>query len=85
MAMHVSQFPIIIKKWLGFNSAIFSACPKPGPWFPTPYVMLFFPPVFNDFNGEVVFHFVDIGGIVDHHCLNVLALLILVELLTITV
>ena len=29
--------------------------------------------------------FVDIGGIVDHHCLEVILFFILVELLTITV
>jgi hypothetical protein len=34
----------------------------------------------------VIFRFVDIGGIVDHHCLaGIVSLLILVELLTITV
>jgi hypothetical protein len=37
--------------------------------------MVFFS-VFNYFNGEVVFRFVDIGGIVDHHCLNFLFIII---------
>ena len=35
-----------------------------------PYVMVFL--VFYTFRWEVVVHFVDIGEIVDHHCLNFL-------------
>jgi hypothetical protein len=26
--------------------------------------------MFNDLRSEVIVHFVDIGGIVDHHCFN---------------
>ena len=44
------------------------ACPKPGPGFPTSYVMVFF--MFNELKCEVIVHLVDIGGIVDHDCLN---------------
>ena len=40
--------------------------------------------VFRHLRWEVIVPFVDIGGIVDHHCLNY-PLLILVGLLTITV
>ena len=42
------------------------AFPKPGPEFPMSYLVDFF--VFS----EVIVRFVDIGGIVDHHCLNFL-------------
>ena len=42
--------------------------------------------VFSEVRWEVITHFVNIGRIVDYHCLDVLlVLLILVELLTITV
>ena len=45
------------------------ACPKPGPGFPTSYVMVFF--VFR-VNESLIVRFVDIGRIVDHHGLNFL-------------
>ena len=48
------------------NPANFYACPKPGPRFSTPYVMVFF--MFN-YCLVVFFH---IGGIFYHHCLNFL-------------
>jgi hypothetical protein len=38
----------------------------PGPEFSTPYIIVYF--IFNDLGQEVLVHFVDIGGIVDHHC-----------------
>ena len=48
----------------------FCACPKPGPGFTTSYVMVFL--VFSELRWEVIVHFVDIVGIVNHHCLNYL-------------
>jgi len=48
----------------------FCACHKPGPGFPTSYVVVFY--VFNEMRRGVVVCFVNIGGIVDHHSLNVL-------------
>ena len=45
------------------------ACPKPGPGF-TSSVMVFL--VFSELRWEVILHFVDIVGIVNHHCLNFL-------------
>jgi hypothetical protein len=36
-------------------------CSKPGPGFPTPYVLVFF--VFSGLKWEVIAHFVDVGGI----------------------
>ena len=48
----------------------YCVCPKPGSAFPTPYVLVFF--VFNGLRSEVNARFLDIGGIVDHHCLNFL-------------
>ena len=44
------------------------ACPKPGSGFPMPYVLGVF--VSKELKWEVVVDFVDIGGIVDHHCCN---------------
>jgi len=46
------------------------ACPKPRHVFPTSYAMVFF--MFNDLMWELVVHVVDIGGIIDQHCLNFL-------------
>ena len=46
------------------------ACPKPGPEFPSSYVVVFFK--FNELRWEVIVCFVNIGGIVDHHCDNFL-------------
>jgi hypothetical protein len=45
------------------------ACPKPGPWFRTQYVVVIF--VFNDLRWEMVVRFVDISEIVDHYFLNI--------------
>ena len=47
------------------------ACPKPGHGFLTPYVVVFL--IFNALRAEVVVRFVDIGRIVDHHFLNFLS------------
>jgi len=50
----------------------FCGCPKPGPIFPTSYVVIFF--MFNGLRWNVVVCFVDINEIVDHQCLNFLFL-----------
>ena len=42
--------------------------PRSGPGFSTLYVVVVL--VCNDLRREVIVRFVDIGGIVDHHCLN---------------
>ena len=55
----------------GLTLPHFCACPKPGSGFPRPYVMFFFI-VLNGLRSEVIVRFVDIGGFVDYHCLNVL-------------
>ena len=44
----------------------FCACPKPGPGFPTSYVMVFF--VLSELRWEAIVCVVDIGGIGDHRC-----------------
>jgi len=49
----------------GLNRSHFCVCPKPGPRFPTSYVVAFF--CFHDMRWEVIVCFVDIGG---HHCIN---------------
>ena len=43
------------------------ACPLSGSGIPTLYVMVFFE--ISELSREVIFRFVNIGGIVDHHCL----------------
>jgi hypothetical protein len=48
------------------------ACPKPGPGFPTSYVVFF---MFNELR-EVIVRFVNNGEIVDHHCLNFLSVMV---------
>ena len=48
-----------------FNNTELCACPKLGPGFPISYVE-----VLSMLSWDVVACFVDIGGIVDHHCLN---------------
>jgi hypothetical protein len=64
-----------IKSWGGvpltdLTSLHFCACPKPGPGFTTSYVMVFL--VFSELRWDVIVHFFDIVGIVNHHCLNYL-------------
>ena len=67
-----------IKSWGGgggvpltdLTSLHVCACPKPGPGFTTSYVMVFL--VFSVLRLDVIVHFVDIVGIVNHHCLNYL-------------
>jgi hypothetical protein len=44
------------------------ACLKLGPGFPTTTSCVVVFLVFSEFSWEVIFRFVDIGGIVDHHC-----------------
>jgi hypothetical protein len=46
------------------------ACPKPRPWFPMPYIMVFL--YVQWFEAWCGCSFVDIGGIVDHRWLNFL-------------
>jgi hypothetical protein len=52
----------------GLTPTHFCECLKQGPRFPT-FVIFF---MFNEMKWEVVGRFVDIGRIVDHHCLNFL-------------
>ena len=52
----------------GLTPPHLSACPKPKPDFPTLHGVIFF--MFSDLRLEVIVCFGDIGGIVDHHCLN---------------
>ena len=54
------------------NPAIFYTCPKPGPGFPSPYVVVFLCVQWVQLRWEVIVHFIDIGGIDDHHCLKIL-------------
>ena len=55
----------------GLTLPHFFSSPMPGSEFPRPYAMFFFSSL-NGLRSEVIVRFVDIGGIVDHHCLNVL-------------
>ena len=50
----------------GLTPLLFCACPKPGPGFPTPYVVVF---VFGGFRlrREMIVCFVDIGGSLKKH------------------
>ena len=59
---------VIKRGRLGLTPPHLCVCPKPGPGFPTSYVVGFFC-VFSEWKWEVIVH---IGGIVDHHCLNFL-------------
>jgi len=56
----------------GLTLSQFYACPKPWPGFLKPHVLVFF--MFNGLRQEVVVRFIDIGVIVDHHCLNFLVI-----------
>ena len=51
-----------------FNTPQFCACPMPRSWFPTSHVMVFC----VQLRWKMIVHFVDIGGIDYHHCLNFL-------------
>jgi hypothetical protein len=53
-----------------FSLITFFACPRPRTGFPMSYVMVF--SMFICLRWEMIVHFVDIGGIVDHQCLNFL-------------
>ena len=77
----------------GFAPQHFYVCTKPGLWFSTSYIVIFF--MFNDLWWDVMVCFVDIGWTVDPPCLfcwywlncwpSLFVLLILVELLTLPV
>ena len=66
------QYPSSQAKWFSYKMCIkfffnlFLSCSKP---FSTSHVMFFFF-MFNDLRQEAIVRFVDIGGIVSHHCLN---------------
>ena len=79
MYIYVLQLEIQLSKGEGgdpikwYNPPTICTCHKPGPGFLTSYIIvtsLFF--MFNVLRSEVNACFVDIGGIVDHHCLNFL-------------
>jgi hypothetical protein len=68
--------------FIGLTPLYCCSCPNPGPWSATwrrDFVLL----ILSVLWWQVIVRFVDIGGIVYHHCLHVL--LILVELFTIIV
>jgi hypothetical protein len=48
--------------------------PKARSWITTAYALAFF--VLNSLRWEVIICFADIGGIVDHHCLNYLSVIL---------
>ena len=50
----------------------FCDCSKPIPGFPSKYVVVFLLSMFSELRWEEIVRFVDIGGIIDHHCLNFL-------------
>ena len=87
MYLLLFKWPVyIVTRWktcinLKTSPPHFCSCPKPEPGFPTPYVVVFV--VFNGLRWEVVsiVCFVDTGGIVDHHRLNILFITILVNFL----
>jgi hypothetical protein len=56
----------------GLTLPHFCACPKPGPGFPTSYVVVFF--VFSKLRCPVIVRFVDIRGIVDHNLIKIISL-----------
>jgi hypothetical protein len=62
--LFISVLPIVIPL-TGLTPPHFCAYTKPEPGFPTWFFC-----VFIHLRREVIVHFVDIGVIVDHHCLN---------------
>jgi hypothetical protein len=52
----------------GLTPPYVCACPKPGPGFPTSYVVVFWGVQWVQLRWEVIVRFIDIGGIDDHHC-----------------
>ena len=52
----------------GLPLPLLCAFPNPGAGFPMAYVMVF--SMFNELRQELIVHFVDIDGIIDHHCLK---------------
>ena len=65
---HILYFcwSVILRKHLWLVFLCTSTYPKPRPGFPTPYIF-----VCGCLRCEVVFHFFDIGVIVDDRCLNI--------------
>ena len=57
----------ISKECTSLTQSHFCVCPKPGPWFPKSYILVYF--VFEWFQVRVVVLFVHTGRIVDLHCL----------------
>jgi hypothetical protein len=67
--------PVIKMEGLGSHQRvlhrhIFVSDPRQDLDFPTSYVVVFFFLMFKELRWEVIVRFVDIGEIVDHHCLN---------------
>jgi hypothetical protein len=54
----------------GLTLPPFCPCPKPGPGFPVSHVVVF--NMISELKWKLIFLFVDNGGIIDHHCLNIL-------------
>ena len=50
----------------GLTTPRVCACPKPGPGFPTSYIVVLY--MFSNLRWKVFVHFVHIGGIVVHQC-----------------
>ena len=61
------------------TSTYLCVCPKPGPWFPTSYVVLVL--IFNEVTYEAIVRYVDIVGNADHYCLNFLLIIIFMDIL----
>ena len=57
---------------IGLIQPQFCVCPKHEPGFPTSNIVVSF--LFNELRWELIVGFVDIDGIVDHHCLSFLFL-----------
>ena len=54
---------------------MFCVCPTPGSGVPALYVVVLL--VFSEWRWEVIVSFDDIGGIVDHHMLNFLFIILI--------
>ena len=71
LSVQVSYGDRIIKNLrvgTGLTPPYFCVCPNPEHGLPISYVVDAF--VFNNLKGDVIVRFVDIGGVVDHHCLS---------------
>ena len=62
----------VVIPWTGLTLPYFCACPKPGPGFTMSYVVVL---LFSELRWVVIVHVVDIGWIVDHHCLHFLIMI----------